>query len=210
MADCEYMAEMISAWHDGELDANDVARVEKHLAECPQCRELKDRMSALDSVVMQYSPLPGPELEDRIEKALNHAIRESDSRGPQTGEPRIKESGIREPGTRKQGLRRLISLATAALILIAISLVLIVTGDRAEARRVANRYVESLANMSDQVLETQDAVLKTMEWDLNAMKLMLGCSEMETEEAKPLVDRIDSLLLEVERLQLSEKPSEQK
>jgi len=176
MATCEDMAEMLSAWHDGELDAFQVACVEEHLDSCPRCRELRDRLTVLDSMVIRFSPIPGPDLEEKIQRAL-------------------------VPPPPRRGMRRLLSMATAALVLIAVSLALLVTGDRADARRMATQYMTSLETISDQVIETQDAMLKTMEWDLNAMKLMVGCSELESKEALPLLNQINGLLQEVERLQ---------
>lgn len=167
------MEEMLSAWLDGELEADEIALVEKHLEACPACRSRKESFEAVDKLAGRARSHPGPGLESRIQRALDST-------------------------TPRPALRRLLSIATAALVLIAVSLVILVTSDKADARRDAAQRMAALEVMNHQDREDQEALLKTLEWELNAMKLMVSCSDGGDTER--LEKRIDELLTKVERV----------
>jgi len=178
MVSCEEAAEMLSAKIDGELDKSEAAILAKHLESCGDCRGLKERFHAVDRLVAGAPPAPGPDLKSRIERSFETAGRLA---------------------TRRGGPGRLASIAAAALVLIAISMVVIVMSDHASADRVEQKMVV-LDAMNTQTLEGQDAVLKTFEWELNAMRIMLSYSSLEG-EAEPILERIDTLMSEINRLQ---------
>lgn len=178
MAECEEMAEKLSAFMDGELEAEEVSALREHLRTCPACRNLEEGFGAVDRLVGRAVSRPSEALEGRIRAALN--------------QPRPN-----------RGIRRLLQISAAALVLIAASLVILVTGDRADASRLAVPAA-ALEAMNLQVLEDQQALLKTLEWDLRAMKLMVSSPELEEGKAKQLLDEIDLLLAKVKRLESEE------
>jgi len=182
MSDCEITAERLSADLDGELDEREQALLSAHLEGCAACRALKERFVALDGLVRDCSALAPPApLED-------------------AAAPLLTEGG---PGAAR-GLRRLTSLAVAALVLIAASLLILVFGDRADARRAAAHSMAALQALNDETIKGQEMVLQTLEWDLQALKVSLACSEMKEQNTQTLNERIDALLKEVERIRMRE------
>jgi anti-sigma factor RsiW len=51
MANCEF-DEKIAAYHDGELDAQERAAVEAHLAQCAGCRQSLDQLRAMSGLLV--------------------------------------------------------------------------------------------------------------------------------------------------------------
>ncbi|MHC4945790.1 MAG: zf-HC2 domain-containing protein [Planctomycetota bacterium] len=182
MGDCEQFAEMLSAWLDDELEADEQAALEAHLADCPACRALKRRFQAVDELATKSETLTDSGIAGR---------RTSGQPAPWLG----------------MSLRRAASIAAAALILIAVSLFILATGDRSEARRAATENLAALNAMNQEAYKDQDAVLKSLEWDLNAMKLTVRCSELDEKSAEALLGRIDQLLEEVDNTR-SKKPED--
>jgi hypothetical protein len=91
-------------------------------------------------------------------------------------------------------------VAAAAVVLIAVSLVILVTSDQAGAGDVS-KHISALKSMNTQALLSQDTLLKTFEWDLNAMKLQVRCADLEDREENDLLARIDGLLRAVEEIE---------
>jgi len=64
---CDAIRDLFSAFLDGELEAGERARVERHLAECPDCREL---LALMDENRTAWTPFPevpvGPALLARL------------------------------------------------------------------------------------------------------------------------------------------------
>lgn len=58
MKSCEEYGELISACIDGELEAGDASAVEKHLAECGDCRAMYEEFRANDAAARD---LPTPD-----------------------------------------------------------------------------------------------------------------------------------------------------
>jgi anti-sigma factor RsiW len=173
MTDCRVMEERLSAWLDGELEPDEIALVEAHLEVCPACLRRKESFEAVDRLAGHARVHPGSGLEGRIQRAL-------------------------DPATPRPALRRLLSIATAALVMIALSLVILVTSDKADARRAAAQRMAAIEVMNQQDKEDQEALLKTLEWELNAMKLMITCSDEDNTEH--LEKRINDLLAKVEKV----------
>ena len=66
---CEQYWDLISASLDGGLTAEEQARLDAHLAQCPDCRALWEHLSGLDAELMElYSP--GPDFTDRVMAAV--------------------------------------------------------------------------------------------------------------------------------------------
>jgi hypothetical protein len=184
--DCERTAEMLSARLDGELGAEEEAVLAEHLAACSACRGLEDRFIAVDRTAALSSIAPRSGLEKELEARIAGAA----SRG----------KGM---GGRGTGLRRTAQLAAAALVLIAVSLVIIATSDRADANGVT-AHIVALEEMNNQALEDQETLLETLALDLNAMKLKVRCAELDDQDTRTLLDRIEGLLVEVDRARLNE------
>lgn len=56
---CRHIAILAQRYHDGDLDAAERARYEKHLAECEACRDLDARYAAVFGALASL-PLPDP------------------------------------------------------------------------------------------------------------------------------------------------------
>lgn len=173
MDGCDRMAEKVSAWIDGELEAWETAVVEDHLERCPVCRDLRSRFEAVDRLA-EFSG----------------------SRGSVS--PTEPSSSVLQE-KRSIWLGRTASLAAAALIVIALCLVIMTTSDSAGAVDVKT-HIAALEEMNDEALLDQDKMLKTLEWDLSAMKLAVRGTDLDLEERQKLLTKIDDLLREVERV----------
>lgn len=177
MSGCENYEEMLSAWLDGELGDEEESSLMQHLESCPGCRSRSEGFRSVDRLITRFNTAPGPGLEGRIQSAVM----------PKPQNP----------------FGRLIRVAVAALVLIAISLVILVTGDNAAASRAAESLA-ALDVMTDQALEEQEALLKSFEWQLIAMKMEVANSDLEEQNASPIIQRIENLLNEIENVRLEE------
>ena len=66
---CEQYWDLISASLDGGLTAEEQARLDAHLAQCPDCRALWEQLSGLDAELMELDS-PGPDFTDRVMAAV--------------------------------------------------------------------------------------------------------------------------------------------
>lgn len=66
MQECEAALELISAQLDGELTAEEAARLEAHLAQCPQCRALLADLTALHEAMPRQEVPPPAGLKDGV------------------------------------------------------------------------------------------------------------------------------------------------
>jgi hypothetical protein len=109
--DCRETQTLLTAFHDGELPADDRARVEAHLRGCPECRALLTDLARADQVA--GVPDPGPAYWDRFNaRVMDRVEREADgSRGT-----------ILRPkhGWMRQQLRYLVPAAAAAALVVGI------------------------------------------------------------------------------------------
>jgi len=57
---CDRIKEMLAGYQDGELDGAQLETVEKHLAECPDCRAELDRLNQVKEVAekVNFNDLP--------------------------------------------------------------------------------------------------------------------------------------------------------
>ncbi len=95
-------------------------------------------------------------------------------------------------------MKRLLSLGAAALVVAALSLVVLGLSDNAGAGD-AVAHIAAIEEMNDERLHDQDAVLETFAWDLNAMKMTVRCTGMDEENRRALLAKIDDLLATVEK-----------
>lgn len=61
MTDCDRYIEWISAQLDGELTADQERELERHLALCPSCRELRSQLAAAHAAFAQLDEVEAPE-----------------------------------------------------------------------------------------------------------------------------------------------------
>ena len=73
---CQDVFALLSEYVDLELPLADCGEVEKHLADCPDCREFVDRLRETIALCRAYAPgaLPAP-LSDRARSELESAWR---------------------------------------------------------------------------------------------------------------------------------------
>src|SRR6266511_2070203 len=101
--DCEQIREKLEAYALGALDADEQARVEQHLAECAECRQLAaeyaETVNRLPQALATASPLTLPaSLKDRVVQSLP---------GEQPALSQTAQLPSRQPGTSGQwALRR--------------------------------------------------------------------------------------------------------
>lgn len=69
---CEEYTPLISARLDGELTPEEAARLDAHLAECPQCRILVRELKELKEILAQSEPVEVPEV---LSKGVMERIR---------------------------------------------------------------------------------------------------------------------------------------
>jgi hypothetical protein len=178
---CEEMAELLSARLDGELGDDEAALLDEHLLACDSCRELAVRLEAVDATAALVAIEPRPGLEEELEARVARTLKP----GP------MAKTGP------------LARLAVAALVIIALSMVILVTSDRAGADGVAG-HVAALEKINYQAIGEQDTILDTLALDLNAMKLKVSFADIDKENADALLARIDDLLGAVDRVRLDE------
>ena len=71
---CAFILRRLPAYLDSELPPPLIAEVEKHLAECPQCRnELASQKRIWDSLAAFSTPEPGEELETAVFRQIAKA-----------------------------------------------------------------------------------------------------------------------------------------
>lgn len=107
---CKDMRELLSAYHDAELDAGEHRRVEEHLGTCSHCRA---ELEAVQSAVASLKSLAPVKLErdfaDDIESLIRLAESDAsassaDSASPAAGsESRIERSDIVVPLNKREG-----------------------------------------------------------------------------------------------------------
>lgn len=73
---CIDMLENLSAYVDGELDAETVARVKQHLAGCDNCERFEGRFAAMVQGLRDMQ-LQSPELPADFSARLNSAIKDA-------------------------------------------------------------------------------------------------------------------------------------
>jgi len=178
---CEEMAEMLSARIDGELGKDEATLLDEHLLACSACSDLAGRFEAVDATAALLDIEPRPGLEQEIEARI---------------------AGTLNPRP-ERWTRPLARLAVAALVIVALSMVILVTSDRAGAGGVA-AHVEALEEINYQAIGEQETILDTLALDLNAMKLKVRLADIDQENADTLLARIDHLLGAVDRVRLDE------
>ena len=75
---CEGFLESLSAYLDGELEAAEAEKVEKHIENCPECRELFDRLSSVSEEVKGLGVEIPADLHSQIMRSVDKAKAEDD------------------------------------------------------------------------------------------------------------------------------------
>lgn len=65
MANCEQYWDLISYSLDGALTEEEQRRLDRHLAQCPDCRAMWEQLSGLDAALMELET-PAPDFTDRV------------------------------------------------------------------------------------------------------------------------------------------------
>ena len=71
--DCNQALEYISAALDGELTAEEVAELDAHLADCPECQALAEEFGILSVALSDMEEVPPPDLAEQIKTRLDPA-----------------------------------------------------------------------------------------------------------------------------------------
>jgi anti-sigma factor RsiW len=91
--DCKQTIELISAYADGELDSNQRAEAQRHIAQCAQCGEALQSINALKSLMLNDGlkfNAPGPLLK-RVTSLIDKAI------DPPTNRPAPRPRSLLRP-----------------------------------------------------------------------------------------------------------------
>jgi hypothetical protein len=169
--DCARAEERLSDLHEGLLDADLRAEVERHLASCARCREL---FAAVGEVV---SALRGaPELDpalDLAERAATAALRAAPPAGAGAGAARLLRFPRVAAATQQmfassvpvlvRGLAAALALALTGGVLLAHSFV-------GPPVRAANRVVERTVNAGAYLAERKDRLLE----DFRLLRVVIG------------------------------------
>lgn len=106
---CGETQALLTAFHDGELPAADLARVEEHLRGCPECAALLADLVRVDQAA--GVPDPGPAYWDRFNaRVMDRVGREADGPGVTVLRPK--------GGWMRQQLRYLVPAAAAAALVV--------------------------------------------------------------------------------------------
>jgi len=109
--ECRETQTLLSAFHDGELPADDRVRVEEHLRGCPECSALLADLARADQAA--GVPDPGPAYWDRFNARVTGRV-EREADGPKVAILRPKGGWMR------QQLRYLVPAAAAAALVVVV------------------------------------------------------------------------------------------
>ena len=79
MANCEQYWDLISYSLDGALTEEEQRRLDRHLAQCPDCRALWEQLSGLDGALMELEA-PAPDFADRVMAAAAETEQEKEGK----------------------------------------------------------------------------------------------------------------------------------
>lgn len=165
---CEVMGERLSADRDGELLDAERTELQQHLRGCSACRRRAERFAAVDRALSANELAPSDGFERRLARAV-------------------------PPAGRAAAWPRLVRVAAAAVVLLAVGMLVLVASDRADAGRIA-APIATIELLQRQAADDQRALLRTMEWELRALRLELGQLGLDDESRSPVLSRIDRLL----------------
>jgi hypothetical protein len=156
--DCEQIRELLEAYALGVLDAGDAASVERHLAECADCRAalsgLQRAVSAMPLALASASPL---HLNPEVKTRLMHSIEADAATRQQAGDVRMAR-----PYSAPRLLKRLmhprnIALAAGLLLLIVSVAWSVRLGVALAEERALRAEFASLVGQQEVVLEIVDS-----------------------------------------------------
>ena len=198
--DCGEFQILISADFDGELDQREQVELQRHLGDCPSCRDWRDTCQQLGvqiaSVARTRSEFDQPVGLDLSVNGKNHLMTEPDNPISELANPKP----IPRQAAKSNGSGRLF-LGIAALLLVAIGVSFGVFARRRPASTTFN--VEPVALMHALNLQTeqdQQATLRAVDMELRMMKLELKQSTLDPTARAQMETQIDSLLTKTRQL----------
>ncbi|HET8780945.1 MAG TPA: zf-HC2 domain-containing protein [Pyrinomonadaceae bacterium] len=92
MNNCEDICRRLNLYLDNELQGDDRAAVESHLAQCQSCATVFERELSFINAIRECGPLhvASPELRARVQETLNGAKRESSPSQRPVSRPRVR------------------------------------------------------------------------------------------------------------------------
>ena len=188
---CEQFEPLVSAMLDGELADADLQTVNKHLAVCDSCRDLKKDFSTVDDGVRSMA---------------------SDSAENQNGHTKTETFVVtRQKPSLKSWLSvwRLVPLATVAALMIGLFIVTTnqTAPDAAAEQLTAEQFVKPMTELNRinrQQQRDQEMMLRTLSMELRSLKLELMQLENTGDEDRArLENQIEDILRRVEEFETS-------
>ncbi len=181
---CERFGRLISAKVDGELELEVSKQLDQHLEMCTICRQRMQVFGEINELV--YSAAAPDETAFFPVKPVEKRLVEWHNK--------IGKS-----------LMRWIPLAVAASVLIGFIIIALPSGPTVTAEQIAMPLAE-LEMINDEQSESQAQMLKTLEFELRALKLELGSLNGESdsednslEEKKRVEETLDRLIEKVKQ-----------
>lgn len=112
---CDEVLEHLSAWCDGQLNGDDRASVEQHMARCDDCRRMGDELSELGESLHE-SLQTAPEQQERLVEAFLASVPSGEVSASETGTARLPRSERRRSGDWRWYLSLLVSAAAGFLL----------------------------------------------------------------------------------------------
>lgn len=199
---CEEFELLVSADLDGELDCEEQRVLQRHLADCPACRDWRDvcRRLAGDLMAVATPAYNAPD-ENPVARLAPNGHR---SGNPTAGVPEIAPKGAVSSRRMRLGLGERWFLAVAALLLVAIGVSFGVFARR--SRETTSFNVEPLVAMhaiNVQTEQDQLATLRTVEMELRMMRLEMKQIQLAPGDREQMEKRIESLLSKTRHMDAS-------
>jgi hypothetical protein len=151
--DCRRAEELFSDHREGVLDAVVRAELEGHFAACPDCRRLRTALDEVVDALQAYPALePGAGLAERVAR---------------TAFTRRKVRPFVAP--RRSSFPAWVQAAAAGIALVAVGLLLLLTGPEAPTR-AASRLVDRTMTAGSQLMERKDRLVE----DVRILGVVIG------------------------------------
>lgn len=190
---CEQLEPLLSAMLDGELPSPERDELIAHLAHCAECQSNLHAFKQVNEAVVLLS-----RADHRHENCSGGLSALNGVPGPMKFEPSAHR-------TRLFSVWRLVPLAVAATMLLCLAITALPEPEPASAEQIpAEQFVEPmkefLANNIQQQRD-QDLMIRTLGWDLRAMKLDLNQLEPGSDERISLEAQIDAMIAKVNQFE---------
>ncbi len=184
---CEIFEPLISGMIDGELTRQEHEKLRGHLDACSQCAEQLKAFEMADRVI-RVQPRVRSDLSAVSLSGLN-SLAKSKSAKPATNQPTIWTP------------LRLIPLASAAVLLLALGIMVANDSKTATADQVTPAQIvepmKDLFMINQQLHQDQQLMLRTLGMDLRLLKVEIGQLEPGSSERQRLSERLDAMVEKV-------------